>query len=312
MDVTTDKVGVLLVGFGGPRCLDEVAPMLARIMGDTPPPAVLAAAQKKYAAIGGASPLVPIAHNLCQQLQDALQKSTLAESVQCVQAGMCFTDPSIAEGLAALATAGCSRVIYLSLTPFESWAAWAFPAQQVRAEAARVGIDEVVVAPTFGLTDAYLSAYTQRTDAALDEGCQVIFVAHSLPLTGKHETADHYRAQFMQAGTKIAQHLGLPDNRFSFAYTSTSGRGGLWLAPTLTECLDQLAATGAKRALVCPLGFATDHMEVLYDIDHSAAGHAHSLGLDFLRTPTLASEQSIDPLLVAALMDCIQKAACHD
>ena len=287
------------MGFGGPQNLEAVAPMLERVMGSPPPPSVVASVQEKYAAIGGASPVVPIAQAICKQLQTALQESELAEHVQHVQPGMCFTEPCIQDGLTKLADARCERIICLAMTPYESWAAWDGPAQRVRSEAATLGIDQVLTAPVFGLSDAYVSGHVQHIITALKKlvsspsfdgkSCEIIFAAHSLPLEDAHETASQYQAQFEQAGKTVVAKLEHFRVQTSFAYTSVGVRGGKWLGPDLDDELVRLATEGVTSVVVCPLGFATDHMEVLYDIDIDAVEKARSLGMNFTRTPTLAT-----------------------
>jgi len=309
------KTGILLVGFGGPRSLDEVAPMLERVMGISPPPSVVTAVQEKYVTIGGKSPVVLIAEAISRQLRTTLEESELTECIQHVQLGMCFTDPDIADGLMRLVAAGCERIIYLSMTPYDSWAAWTNPAERVCNEAAIQGISEVLIAPTFGMSDAYISGHIAQIAIALNslsqsdrQSCGLVFAAHSLPLKDKHEDAVQYQMQLGCAGKAISTKLGLSPSQISFAYTSVGVRGGEWLEPTLDNELARLAKTEIDLAIVCPLGFATDHMEVLYDIDIAAVRKAHSLGIDIVRTPTLATTQEVSPALIAAMMNSIRNA----
>ena len=302
--------GVLLVGFGGPRSLDEVAPMLQAVMGFNPPVPVVASAKRKYEAIGGSSPIVPIAQEISEQLEVALRAA--GSEAEYVHPGMCFTAPRIAEGLACLAGEGCERVIFLSMTPYESWAAWGLPLQMVREAAAEVGITEVLATPAFGLFEPYLSGHMTTIRRVMTDVADpaLVFVAHSLPLDDELEDPLKYENQLREACDSIASAVGV--EHALLAFTSVGARGGQWLGPNLSEVLNTVAAAGTKRVVVCPLGFATDHMEVLYDLDLAARAEAEALGLDFVRTPTLATAEAVNPALIEAMATSVTIALEED
>ena len=301
--------------------MDEVAPMLQRVMGFTPPPAVVTAACEKYKLIGGKSPNVDIAYAIAKDLEAGLSSrgltEELGEDIQLVEVAMGFTEPFLEDSLKRLADAGCECIVYLSMTAYESWAAWEGPYQRTVEAAAELGINEVVRAPVFGLSLAYVQAHADilhKTLAWLGAtgGERIIFVAHSLPVDDSLETPERYEQQLLAAIDDVKERFKedwteeFPSS--ALAYVSMGARGGKWLGPSLNEAMRDIVASNAQTAIVCPLGFATDHMEVLYDLDIAAAKEAEALGLGFERTSTLATAESIHLALIEAMMESVQIA----
>ena len=311
------KTGILLVGFGGPRSLSEVAPMLERVMGTTPPPPLVAASQKKYELIGGKSPQVEIAENIAEELLARWQQITefnrieWGEYVQHCEIGMCFTEPFLEDSVARLAETGCEQIIYLSMTAFESSVAWIQPFRRTQEAAEKVGIpkSKVVAAPVFGNSLPYMQAHMQQVATATEcaeGGTELVFVAHSLPLDNEDEITARYEQQLIEACGYIAHIL---ETNYGLTYVSAGARGGQWLEPNLSgymkDLAEKLRRPPGTTVVVCPLGFATDHMEVLYDLDIAAAKDAQELGFNFVRTPTLATTGEVHPALITALVDSV-------
>jgi len=313
------KTGLLLVGFGGPRSLDEVAPMLERVMGTPPPPALRAAACKKYKLIGGASPSVPIAESIAAELR---KTPLVAKHIHAIEVGMCFTEPLLEAAVTRLAEAGCERIVYLSLTAFESWVAWEGPYQRTREIAAQQGISEVLKAPVFGPHAAYLNAHAGNIckayfgdlvqkayqDDTTPQAVNLAFVAHSLPADDDQEMAARYEQQLLTAASLLVTGMPMPVESGTLCYVSAGARKGEWLGPSLETIISRVAIRGDDALIVCPLGFASDHMEVLYDLDIAAAQEAENQDVTFIRTPTLASKELIHPALIESLSDSIQTA----
>jgi len=287
-------------------------------MGTTVPPPVVEAARAKYQLIGGKSPNVEIAEAICVDLRTALSADKAVECVQSIEVGMCFTEPLLEDSVQRLINAGCNRIIYLSMTAYESWAAWQGPYLRVMGIAAKLGVTDVVRAPVFGEHCSYLTAHADMiyktlawVDAADED--RLIFVAHSLPVDDPSEMAQRYEQQLNTAIDSITSELREAWNpeiaRGALGYVSVGARGGKWLDPTLKELIQKAAADNARSVFVCPLGFATDHMEVLYDLDIAAAEEAKVLELQFMRTPTLASIDKVHPALIDAMMGSL-KSLC--
>ena len=316
------KTGVVLVGFGGPRNLDEVEPMMSAVFGGRPvPPPVLASALKKYGLIGGASPLVAIATEITGKLLAAGQRGEL--EIAAALPGMQFSAPPLADSVARLREQGCRRLLYLSLTPFHSTSAYFAPLEQAREAALAAGC-EFCAAQPIGLTAPYVAATATRLQAALAgaDAPLVVFVAHSLPLDGSEDTglydgelrgaaqqviatvteasseAGESRAEDAAESMEKAAEEALP---WVCAYTSQGARGAAWLEPKAQAALDEARAQGARTLVVCPLGFATDHMEVLYDLDINLKAAAEDAGLSYRRSQTLgAADDALEAYLQVA------------
>lgn len=274
------KTGAVLVGFGGPRDLDDVEPMFKNIFGGAPVPlSVLRAGLEKYELIGGSSPLPRIAAALAEKLEAALQMD--------VRRGMQFNAPFVADAVEALRAEGCERLLYLSLTPFHSNSAYFAPLEQLRATTDCA----VLVAEPIGLTQSYIAATATRLAEALRGACRplVVCVAHSLPLDGSEDTA-RYDAEIQTAAEQTMQAIAADERALWFcAYSSQGARGAAWLEPKVDEALEYADKLGSQSIVVCPLGFATDHMEVLYDLDIKLKEQVETAGLTYRRAETLGA-----------------------
>jgi ferrochelatase len=126
------------------------------------------------------------------------------------------------------------------------------------------------------------------------EATSVVFTAHSLPLSAV-SADDPYQTQLLQTSQLVAKETNVTD--WSLAFQSASGPTGTWLGPSLKEKISELSKKGIKQVLVCPVGFVSDHLEILYDLDVEARDHANSRGIAFARTSSLND----DPTFIEAL-----------
>jgi ferrochelatase len=130
----------------------------------------------------------------------------------------------------------------------------------------------------------------------------VVFTAHSLPeriLAG----GDPYRDQLLETSRLVAGRAGLGE-RWSFAFQSASATGEPWLGPDVLEELERLAGVGEGKVLVAPVGFVSDHLEILWDLDIEAREKAEELGLELARIESLND----DPRFVSALAGIVERA----
>ena len=128
---------------------------------------------------------------------------------------------------------------------------------------------------------------------------RIFFTAHSLP--ARIEAAgDTYRDRLLESCRLVAQRSALPP--WEFAFQSASHTGEPWLGPDL---LDSLARSGVRRALVCPIGFVADHLEILYDIDVEAMAFAREHGIDLRRTQSFNTRPEFIDALAAVVGDAL-------
>ena len=122
----------------------------------------------------------------------------------------------------------------------------------------------------------------------------VVFTAHSLPLRVVSDD-DPYQAQLLETSQLVANEAHVTN--WDFAFQSASGPTGTWLGPSLKEKITEFSNKGITRILVCPVGFVSDHLEILYDLDVEARDYANSRGIELARTLSLND----DPMFIEAL-----------
>jgi ferrochelatase len=167
----------------------------------------------------------------------------------------------------------------------------------------------VTVVPSWHLAPGYLEFLGERLAAALTALPQdvrgrahVLFTAHSLPTRILQED-DPYPAQLLETATAVAAELGL--ERWSTAWQSAGRTPDPWLGPDVLQELDSLAAAGVPAVVVCPAGFVSDHLEILYDLDIEASARARELGIAFARTDV----PNDDMRVLGALADVVLEQA---
>jgi ferrochelatase len=145
------------------------------------------------------------------------------------------------------------------------------------------------------LEPGYIALLAERAEQAVaDTGLdppevEVLFTAHSLPARVR-ELGDPYPEQVQDTAAAVAAYAGLP--RWSVAWQSAGRTPEPWLGPDLLHVLGAIARMGARGVVVCPAGFVSDHLEVLYDLDIEARQKAEDLGLVFARTASLNDDPS--------------------
>jgi ferrochelatase len=287
-------IGVLLMAYGTPRSLDEVEQYYTHIRHGRPPePDQLADLIRRYQAIGGISPLADITVRQAKGLQRLLDRDTSRRWR--VYLGMRHAHPFIAEAVRHMQHDGIETAVTLVLAPHYS--AMSVGAYQREAEAARG--DHPVPAwlhvNEWHLHPRFVRALARRVDTALQqfarpEEVTVVFTAHSLPERIVAE-GDPYPAQLRATGEAVAAELGLRRVRFC------------WQSAGRTQ-----EREGVRDVLVCPAGFVSDHLEVLYDLDIEAKQHAEALGLRFARTASFNDA----PDFLEVLADIVMQRAAAD
>ena len=153
----------------------------------------------------------------------------------------------------------------------------------------------------------FIEANARHVRAAIDalppglgSVARVVFTAHSIPAT--MAGAERYRTQLLESARLVAERLGVDD--WALAFQSRSGRpGDVWLEPDICTYLRAERACGLAAAVVCPIGFVCDHVEVLYDLDIEAAEVCREVGLPMARAATVND----DPLFLAMMADEVVK-----
>jgi ferrochelatase len=291
---------VLLLAYGAPGSLDDVEPYLADVRGGRPtPPELVEEMRDRYRAIGGRSPLLERTLEQARALERALGGQAA------VRIGMRHWHPYLSDVLAAMARDGVRRVVALPLAPHASRLSVGAYAERV---AAARGPMEVAFVGGFHDHPGFLDAVAERTEAALArlpaeerDAAPVLFTAHSLPSRILPD-GDPYLAQIEASVAGVLSRLGPRTARIGLQSAGRSAEP--WLGPDAAAVLMELAVEHPSVVL-CPIGFVSDHLEVLYDVDVEYRALAARLGVRLERTESL----NASPTFVAALADLVRRAA---
>jgi len=317
------EIGVLLMAYGAPDRLDDVAPFLLDVRGGRETPAALVEeVTARYAAIGGGSPLLGVTRAQASALQARWNgAAATGDSGQAgpggarVAVGMRHWQPRIAEAVAELAGAGCRTLVAIPLAPHVSrMSVGAYMDALKRALETLGGRPFRAVHRVAGFHDhpRFLDAWAERVRSALARVApepealaeiDLLFTAHSLP-TSIVADGDPYPEQLEATAHGVMARLPDLPLAWRLCYQSAGARPVPWLGPPIGEVLDALAAAGRRRVLAVPIGFVSDHVEVLYDLDLEARAHAATLGVRFERTESL----NTSPLFIDALADLVRAA----
>jgi ferrochelatase len=280
---------VVLMAYGSPSKPEDVRSYLEDVRGGRPvSDEAVEELAERYRRIGGRSPL----DDVTEAQREALER----ELEMPVFVGMKHWRPRIAAAVDAALEAGATRIVGLVLAPHFS--RLSVGGYRERLEEALAGRAELVLIESWHDEPAFLDVLADRvrgTDA------WVVFTAHSLPERILAER-DPYREQLLETARLVAERARL--EHWSFAFQSASSTGESWLGPDLLEELERLSAEDVRRVTVAPVGFVSDHLEILWDIDIEAREKAAELGIQLRRIDSLND----DPGFVRALADVVERA----
>ena len=281
--------GVLLLAYGSPEGPDEVEPYFTHIRGGrTPSPEAVAHLRARYEHVGGRTPLLRITQDVRTALEGALNEGG-ADPAWRVYVGMKHWTPFAGDVMQQMAADGIRRIVALALAPHYSrisiggYRRIVDDAQQALGEPFEIRFVE-----SWHMEPGFLDLIADRVRTALaslapvdPERTVCVFTAHSLPERIR-EWDDPYEHQLRESGEAVAARLRLPHWRV--AWQSAGSTGEPWIGPDILDELENLQREGFAAVVQVPIGFVSDHLEILYDIDVEAAGRAESLGLAFART----------------------------
>lgn len=298
------RAGVLVMAYGTPASPEEIEPYYTRIRhGHAPTQEQLDDLTRRYAAIGGISPLAARTAAQVAGIAEALERRAPGEFE--VAFGAKYADPFVEDGARTLA-ATCETVVGIVLTPHSA----SLGAAEYHARAAAVlaetntaylPIDSWFEVPGFAELQASFLVQAMGSiglDAADPAGI-VLFTAHSLP-EKIIAAGDPYPDQVADSGRQIAAIAGV--NRFEVAWQSAGRTRDPWIGPDVTAVLAGFPARGIERVVVCPVGFVADHLEVLYDLDVEAAQIAATHDVTFTRTASLNDHPAFMEVLAEAVL----------
>ncbi len=299
-------IGVLVMAYGTPTTRDDVGAYYTRIRHGRPPTdEQLADLVRRYDAIGGISPLAQRTRDQVGALARALED--LDPGRFDVRFGSKYEPPLIEDAAASFVDDGFTHVVGLALAPHSS----TMSTGQYMERAHRALGDRVALTSIGAWWDApgFLEIIAGRVVDALSQvpaerhaTTEVVFSAHSLPesILG---VGDTYPEQLTASAARAARLAGVA--RHSVAWQSAGRTSDTWLGPDILEVLQAMSIVGVTDVVSCPIGFVSDHLEVLYDIDVDAQRVARESGISLVRTASLND----DPTFIDVLANVVLGAA---
>jgi ferrochelatase len=303
--MTKKTIGLLLMSYGTPANLDEVEAYYTHIRrGRKPSPEALDDLVQRYKAIGGVSPLNEITERTAVRLEQFMNRQSKDVRYK-AYSGMKHVSPFVGDMVKKMADDGIEQAVGLVLAPHYS--SMSVGAYIKLAEEAALHHKNLKISciKNWHIHPAFLDAVTTRVEAALQsfseqEKICVIFSAHSLP-ERILENKDPYPDQLKETGKAIADRLGLND--WVIAWQSAGRTPEPWIGPDILDVIRNLNKEGCDAVLSCPLGFVSDHLEVLYDIDIECRNVARELGVHLVRSANLNADPDFISTLAAVIDD---------
>ena len=297
----------MLMAYGAPRTLDDVEAYYTHIratyrLEGKPSPEEVSELTERYRRIGGASPLIEITENQKKKLQaklDSVGSSTV------VYSGMKHSPPFIADAVRQASEDGVNELFGLVLAPhYSSMSVGTYlqPLSEANLKLTRPMKIRYVTSwhdnPL--LIEIWAEKILEARSKLGEAGNSLIFSAHSLP--ERILKTDPYKDQILETSKLIGERLKWPE--WSFCYQSASQSREPWLGPDIQDHLESLYARGERSFLLAPVGFVTDHLEILYDVDIECKEWASNHGARFER----CSMPNDSPKLI----DCLYSIAASN
>jgi ferrochelatase len=293
---------ILIVSFGGPERTEDVIPFLENVLrGRNVPRARLLEVAEHYYHFDGRSPIN-------QQCRDLI--AALRERVELpIYWGNRNWHPMLSDTMGQMATDGVQRALAIATSAYSSYSGCRQYIENIEAARAAVHPATPVIdkLPPFWWHEGFVAANTDRVSAALERipadrraTARLVYTAHSIPLS--MNASCRYEEQLVETARRVSARVS--HEEWDLVWQSRSGPPTQpWLEPDILEHLRALAGNGVRDVVVSPLGFLSDHMEVMYDLDHEAAALCRDLGLNFVRAQTAGTH----PAVIGMLAELIEQ-----
>ena len=293
---------LLIVSFGGPERAEDVLPFLENVLrGRNVPRERMLAVAEHYYHFGGRSPI----NDYCRGLMAALQ----AELPLPVYWGNRNWHPMLADTVRQMVRDGVRRALAIATSAYAGYSGCRQYLEDIECARLAVGpaAPTVEKLPPFCGHPLFIEANARRLEQALGQfapepraAARLVFTAHSIPLA--LAATCRYEEQLRDTARAVAQQVGRGE--WDLAWQSRSGPPQQpWLAPDILDHLRALSAGGTRNVVAAPIGFLSDHMEVLYDLDVEASALACDLGMNFVR----AASAGLDPAMVRMFCELVRE-----
>ncbi len=297
---------LLLLSFGGPEGPQDVRPFLENVTrGRAVPPERLDAVAEHYAHFGGVSPINALNRELIDRIRAVLDLP--------VYFGNRNWHPMVEDTVAAMAADGVRRALVFPTSAWGGYSGCRQYHEDIRRARAAVGGDapELVKLRQFFDHPLFVAANADAVRRALGRagpGARVVFTAHSVPASADAsagppgEGGHRYSRQVAEAARLVAAELGR--SAYDVVWQSRSGPPRIpWLEPDIVDHIDALHADGVPAVMVVPVGFVSDHVEVIWDLDTEARERADALGMGFARAATAGPDPRFADMVVELIAE---------
>src|SRR5215218_1152215 len=298
---------LLVLSFGGPEGMDDVMPFLENVTrGRNIPRQRLEEVAEHYAHFGGISPINAQNRALIAALEGELAEHGIDLPIYF---GNRNWHPLLQDTIKAMRADGVKNSLLFVTSAYSSYSSCRQYREDVAQALEAIGeqdmrFDKIRV---FYNHPGFVEPMARRVRDALDslprdrrDAAEVVFTAHSIPVSMARSSA--YERQLREASRLVAALAGAA--RYRLAWQSRSGPPQVpWLEPDILDELDRLHASGVEDVVVVPIGFISDHLEVLFDLDVEAQNRAQELGMNMIRVATVGT----DPVFVAMIRELIEE-----
>ena len=293
---------ILIVSFGGPERTEEVIPFLENVLrGRNVPRERMLEVAEHYYHFNGSSPI----NQHCRDLIAALRERVSLP----LYWGNRNWHPMLADTVRQMAADKIRRALAIATSAYSSYSGCRQYIENIEAARAAAGPAAPVIdkLPPFWQHEGFVAANSEHVAAALAlipaerrATARLIYTAHSIPLAMAASCG--YEQQLVEIARRVSERVA--HGEWDLVWQSRSGPPTQpWLEPDILDHLRALAENGVRDVVVSPLGFLSDHMEVMYDLDHEAAAVCRDLGMNFVRAQTPGTH----PAVIAMLAELIEE-----
>lgn len=312
---------LLWLSFGGPEGPDDVIPFLENVTrGRGVPSERLAEVAGHYHHFGGASPINELNRAAIKAVESELDGQGLELPVYF---GNRNWRPYAEDVVARMKADGVRRALVFPTSAYGGYSACRQYDEDIERARAAVGDDapELVKLRQYFDHPLFIASFADAVFAARGtlaaehrDQARLVFTAHSIPLSADRaagppvEGGELYSRQVAEAARLVAAQTGIED--FDIVWQSRSGPPHVpWLEPDIVDHLGQLHTAGVHAVVVCPIGFVSDHLEVVWDLDNEAAERAAELGMGYARAATPNGDPRFAELVVELVREQLDGVA---
>ena len=300
-----DTIGVLLMAHGGPDKLEDIPEFLKHVLNGRPvPPPLVSEIEDNYRQIGGSSPIRVLTQKQADALESKLNSQANGTTYKTYIAMKNWT-PWIWDTVEQIANDGIKKLVVIVLAPqYSSVIIGRYLKIFEQALEDKSAAFQYVAVDDFHDHPLMVKAWAELImgQKATMPDAHVVFSGHSIPVR-IIDAGDPYSAQLEKTAQLVAKETGLADDEWSLCYQSSGRSREPWLGPEMCQHIMDLADDGHKNLLFATVGFVSEHVEVLYDVDVHARQVAEKNGMKLERVQMLNDH----PLFVEALADLVKQ-----